>query len=331
MTRVLCAGSFVLDIVAHGLPYIAQPGELMYAPNGIDVGVGGHSANVAIDLAQLGLRDVAAAGSVGDGLFGDFVEDELGRAEVKGYVERQAGVHTAKNIALVVDGEDRRFIAELTANTLLSVDHVVRALDDARPQAFYLGTVGGLRRIDESLVEVLEHARRLGCITVVDVIMPTGFGWDRLTSAMPLIDVLHCNELEGVTMTGNGDAAEAVDVLVAEGVGLAIITRGSEGLVAAAGGLKLEMPAFVVDAVDPTGAGDAFCAGAIRALLEAGLSRNRLATIPLDVLEGVLLEGEAAGAACVTAPGATTAVTREAVEGLIRAQGSTVLSGVRVP
>jgi sugar/nucleoside kinase (ribokinase family) len=329
LTRVLCAGSFVLDIVAHGLPHIAAPGELVYAPDGIDAGVGGHAANVAIDLAQLGLRDVAAAGSVGDDPFGDFIEDELGRAGVGGRVERQAGAHTAKNIALVVDGEDRRFIAELTANTLLSIEHVVAALDDARPQAFYLGTIGGLRRIDERLDEVLEHARGIGCINVVDVVMPTALGWSRLTPAMPLIDVLHCNELEGAALTGEDDPLDAADALVDDGAGLAIVTLGPRGLVTAAGNLRLEMPAFDVDTVDPTGAGDAFCAGAIRALLEAGLDRDSLKSIPLDILKGVLLEGEAAGAACVTAPGATTAVTREWIERLIRAQGGAVLSGVR--
>jgi len=89
------------------------------------------------------------------------------------------------------------------------------------------------------------------------------------------------------------------------------------------------MPAFRVEAVDPTGAGDAFCAGFIQALLEAGLSGGGIADAPLDSLRGVLLVGGAAGAACVTAPGATTAVTKSVVEGLIRRQGGEVLSGTR--
>jgi len=64
--KVLCAGSFVCDIIAAHLPAMGAPGSLTYAPRGIELAAGGHSANVSIDLSQLGLRGVAAAGAVGE-------------------------------------------------------------------------------------------------------------------------------------------------------------------------------------------------------------------------------------------------------------------------
>ena len=325
MARVLCAGSFVCDIIAAGLDHIAAPGELVYVPLGIDLKPGGHSANVAIDLTQLGISDVAAIGGIGDDLFGEFMEGELVKRGVAVYPERFGELHTAKNIAIIVEGEDRRFIAELTANTMLSPSHVISTLEDSHPDVFYLGTVGGLRLVDEDLVEVLQAAKGLGCLTMLDVIMPHGFGWDSLTQALGFADILHCNETESTALTGLSDPSEAARRLVEEGVSLVIVTIGPHGLVAATKGIGLRMPAFKVDSVDPTGAGDAFSAGFLDALLKSGADLKSIEAISLETLKGVLLAGEAAGAACVTAIGASTAVTRENVDGLISSQGESIL------
>ncbi len=43
----------------------------------------------------------------------------------------------------------------------------------------------------------------------------------------------------------------------------------------------------------------------------------------------MLLKGSAAGAACVTSTGATTAVTRENVDSLMKDQGDRVRAGIR--
>jgi len=54
MARVLCSGSFMCDIITAELPRLGDPGDLTYAPHGIQLHPGGHAANVAINLAQLG-------------------------------------------------------------------------------------------------------------------------------------------------------------------------------------------------------------------------------------------------------------------------------------
>jgi hypothetical protein len=83
------------DIVAADLPYISEPGELVYALGGIGLHVGGHAARA----------------------------------------ERPTGFHTAKNLTLVVRGEDRRFHAELCEH---------HALPQARPQDHRGDTPQGL-------------------------------------------------------------------------------------------------------------------------------------------------------------------------------------------
>jgi sugar/nucleoside kinase (ribokinase family) len=263
MATALCSGSFMCDLIAADLPRIGEPGDLTYAPNGIGLHVGGHAANVAIDLAKMGQRDVAVAGCIGDDALGDFIENGLRSHGLAVYPERLSSVPTSKNIVLVVRGEDRRFYAELAANTMLSPVHVLHVLEETRPALFYQGTVGGLRALDGHVESVLTRAGELGCLTVVDVVRPYEGGWRNLEESLPLVDVLHCNDLEAAALTEEEDLATAAAALTDAGVKLCLITMGADGLVAALGESMLKTPSFSVKTVDPTGAGDAFCAGVI--------------------------------------------------------------------
>ena len=316
MARVLCSGSFMCDIIAADLPRLGDPGDLIYAPHGIQIHPGGHAANVAIDLAQLGQIEIAVTGGLGRDLFGDFMEDQLVRLGIEVHAQRMTDVPTSKNVVLVVKDEDRRFYAELAANTMLSPEHVGSALEETRPRIFYQGTVGGLRLIDPVLDQVLGQAREAGALTFVDVVYPTEGAWRNLRGSLHLIDLLHCNLRESEVLTGEGDPSKAADALAQQGVKLAMVTMGSRGLIASTGEAKLRVPAFNVDTLDTTGAGDAFCAGVISSILE---SETLLPSSQRELAE-TLLRGAAAGAACVTATGATTAVTMVNVQKLIAEQ-----------
>jgi sugar/nucleoside kinase (ribokinase family) len=311
----------MIDIVAPHLPEITPPGGLIYAPEGISVNVGGHAANVSIDLAQLGQGGVAAAGCVGDDMLGRFIRDTLTKAGVEPQPQVLTDTHTAKNIALTVEGEDRRYIAELAANTMLTPDHIITLLK-RRPRILYLGTIGGLRHVDGDLPHILEAAHAHGAMTLVDVIAPTEPNWDHLNNALTSIDILHLNEIEAHLATGVKDPKKAAKMLRALGAKTVIVTGAASGLVALHGATMVKMPAFEVEAVDETGAGDALCAGIIHSLL----TLRDPAAASLDEFRHALLWGQAAGAACVTAPGATTAVTAEKVKTLITKQGERLLT-----
>lgn len=324
MARVLCSGSFMCDIITAELPRLGDPGDLTYAPHGIQLHPGGHAANVAINLSQLGQTGIAAAGGLGRDLFGDFMEDQLTKHEIQVHAQRLKDVPTSKNVVLVVKGEDRRFFAELAANTMLSPEHVESTIKETHPEIFYQGTVGGLKYIDPVLDQVLEQARETGALTFVDVVDPTEGAWRNLRGSLHLIDLLHCNLRESEKLTGESDPSKAADALAQGGVKLAMVTMGSRGLIASTGEAKLKVPAFNVGTLDTTGAGDAFCAGVISAILESGTLPEKLLPTSQRELTEMLLEGAAAGAACVTAVGATTAVTKEHTHGLIAEQANDI-------
>jgi len=73
---VTCAGILVVGLIAAHLPKVSDPGELIFAPEGIEVHMGGHAGNVSIDLRKLGLKqgEVSSIGAVGEDVFGDFLE-----------------------------------------------------------------------------------------------------------------------------------------------------------------------------------------------------------------------------------------------------------------
>jgi sugar/nucleoside kinase (ribokinase family) len=311
----------VADILVPDLPYIGPPGSLTYAPRGIKLSPGGHSGNVAINLAQLGTSDVHAAGSIGKDMMGGFLVEQLHAAGVTVHSEVHEDTTTAKNVALLVKGEDRRFIAELTANSKLTPKFLKKTITKVKPKVYYQGTLGGLPFIEQMLPELLQHARRLGSFTFLDLIMPSN-GWDYLLPSLVETDLLHCNLDEGRSLTGKQTLLEVAENLLEQGVKSIIVTDGGNGLTAGTRDYIVEMPSFKVTQIDPTGAGDALCAGIIQSIIGRNVFEE-------NEFINALIQGQASGAACVTGIGATTNVERNKIEEILQSKGE-ILEKTRI-
>lgn len=330
---VSCAGILVVDIIAADLPKVSESGELVFTPRSIEIHLGGHSGNVSIDLRKLGLkeRSVSSIGAVGEDLFGEFLEDQLKSYGIVTHLQRVHNAATAKNLILVVKGEDRRYHVDVGANWFLSPDYVLSVINEEKPVVFYAGGVGLTRRLDEKLPEVLMKIKDLGSLTFVDPVRPYMRDWGFLIPAMKWTDIFHCNIYEARQIVGKDNPHEAARTLIEKGASLVVISLGDRGLIAETGKNIIEMPAFKVPAVDPTGAGDALCAGIMSGFLSKMNRRHGdIVDLSVEDLVDVLLEGEAAGAACVTMIGTTTAVTRENVNKILREQGEILKRNVKV-
>lgn len=330
---VTCAGILVVDIIAADLPKVSSPGELTFAPKGIEVHLGGHCGNVSIDLRKLGLKkgEVSSVGAVGDDIFGDFIEGELRKNGVITHLQRVPGVGTSKDLILVVRGEDRRYHADCGANLFLSPEFVVSVLDEEKPSIFYVGGVGLTGALDERLPEVLERAKDMGALTFVDPVAPYMREWSLIIPSIKRADIFHCNAYEAEQITGTKDLYKACDLLIKMGANMVVVSMGEKGLIARTKRNIFELPAFRVPTVDPTGAGDALCAGIISGLVEkSGYKKCDISSLPVDDIIDILLIGEAAGAACVTMVGTTTAVTRENVRRILEEQGENLRRNIKV-
>jgi len=330
---VTCAGILVVDIIAADLPKISSPGELIFAPKGIEVHLGGHSGNVSIDLRKLGLGEgnVSSIGAVGEDIFGIFVESELRKNGVMAHLQKVSQSGTSKDLILVVKNEDRRYHLDNGANWFLKPEFILSIVNREKPLIFYAGGVGLLGGVDEDLPDILRKVKDLGALTFVDPVTPYMRGWGFLKPAMAWTDIFHCNIDEAKQITGENEPQKACERLVEMGAKIAIVSMGDKGLIARTGEALFSMPAFKVPVVDPTGAGDALCAGVIIGLLQKmNFRRCNIVDLSIDDIVDALLIGEAAGAACVTAVGTTTAVTEENVKKILREQGEQLRGSIKV-
>ena len=248
---VTCVGIMVVDFIAADLQRVSAPGEVTFTPVGMHIG--GHAANVSIDLVKLGLKrgEVSSIGSVGEDLLGTFVEQNLNSFGVVTHLIRTRKADTSKDIILVVRGEDRRFHFDVGANLYLDPEFVKGVLKSEKPLILYVGAVGLLGEFDEKLLEVLKMAKELGCLTFLDPIRPYSKGWDFLVSATPLIDIFHCNNLEAAEITGKEQLRDAVKELANLGVKMAVVSIGDKGLVAAYEGEIYSMPCLLYTSPSP--------------------------------------------------------------------------------
>jgi arabinose-5-phosphate isomerase len=152
----------------------------------------------------------------------------------------------------------------------------------------------------DAVVAVLEIAREAGVTTVLDVDIPRSDALrslgnsEQFERALQLADYIKPSKAAVIEITGESDALRAAQILREKyGARAIIITDGEAGCAIASDELNDRVVAYTTNAIDSTGAGDAFLGGML-----AGLDRGLAWT---DVLK----LANACGAACCEISGAT--------------------------
>uniref|UniRef100_A0A7C4QTJ3 Carbohydrate kinase family protein n=1 Tax=Schlesneria paludicola TaxID=360056 RepID=A0A7C4QTJ3_9PLAN len=305
----LCAGVVVADLVCEPMDAVPPPGGLGLTPR-MTLTIGGCAANVAVDMATLGLR-VRLSGCVGDDLFGRAVRDMLERSAVDcGGVTVCPNQSTSATCVLNVRGEDRRFIHCIGANAAYDGTQISDA-DLQASRVLYLGgycLLPGL--VPDKVRALFQRARAAGAVTVLNVVLPetprslsSARGpsefWDWLEPVLPCTDYFFPNSDEAARMAGATDVLEQAVRFRTAGCRNVIITQGEKGAVFVGDAGAWSAGVHPVPTVDATGTGDAFVAGFVLGLLRE-----------LDPVM-CLRYGSAMGAHCVQALGATTGALTE--------------------
>ena len=295
---VVCLGILVADVIARPVDTMPAAGSLGLVDE-IEVHAGGCAVNVASALAALGL-DAGVVGKVGDDLFGDYL---LGVLEERGVerdgVLRDERVGTSASVVLVDRGGERTFLHVPGANADLTEEELDPDLLYAG-RALHLAGVLVMEGLDgEPFAGIAAEARRRGILVSLDTVWdPTG-RWSRLEPCLPHLDYALPSLAEGRALSGQKEAPEVAAWLRARGARNVLLTMGGEGCYAAGEGFEgsdgFEGPVSAppIEAVDGTGAGDAFAAGVLYGAL-AGRSLEQCARL-----------GCAAGAMASTVVGAT--------------------------
>lgn len=267
---VLSVGILVADVFVPPVARLPEAGELVSTEDFL-VQPGGCAANTAIVLGRLGVP-ATVVGRIGDDLFGEMVERYLGDRSVDtSGVLRTPGEGTSKTVALSVVGDDRRFFHTFGANGSLRAQDISRdALAEA--EVVYVGGYLVLPALRQGeLAESFRHAREHGTTIVLDVVVPTDredLSLDDVRELLPLADFFLPNEDEARSLTGAADPREQAERIVDAGARTVVIKRGASGAFVRSADDVLELQAPPIEAIEPSGAGDAFAAGLILGLLE---------------------------------------------------------------
>lgn len=261
---ILCLGIMVADVVGRPVDVVPAPGRLSLVEE-MSLHTGGCAVNTASVLARLGLP-AEVAGKVGEDPFGDFLLAELSERGIGASgVRRDAEAGTSATMVMVAPDGERRFVHYIGANANYTLDDVDMALIE---DAAILHVAGSLvlPGIDgPPTAELLRRAQSAGVTTFLDTVWDATGRWMALMApCLPYIDYFVPSLPEAQALTDLTDPRDVAKALLDLGVGTVGLKMGVDGsLVMDQQGYSHHLPAFAVEAVDATGAGDSFAAGFI--------------------------------------------------------------------
>jgi len=296
MPDILVVGSLNADLVVRA-PRFPQPGETI---SGEDLKIisGGKGANQAVAAARQG-AETAMLGRVGNDSFGPFLLDSLKSNHVDTSRVLTDAVATGTAIIVVDANGQNSIVLSAGANGKVSSADVdlVSFLD------FNLL----LLQLEIPTLTVLRAAQRAR-ENGLRVLLNPAPAKPLPVELISLADFIIPNETElglltGRPVTGIPSAESAARILLDRGAKNVIVTLGGNGSLIVTKHTARHIPAFKVDVVDTTAAGDAFIGGFASALLRG-----------LEIEEAVRY-ANACGALAATKFGAQPSLpTRDEVE-----------------
>ena len=322
---VLSLGIFVVDVLGRPIDRFPDKGKLALFDE-LEIHSGGCANNTAIALARLGIS-VGAMGKIGNDAFGNLILQTLTENGVD-----TTGMVTAENR----QGTGTRATSRANQGTVgTSFTFVAVASDGERSFCHYLGAngefteaelnwdiiktakilhIGGalvMPKFDgEPMANVLRKAKALGITTSLDTAWDATGKWlETLEPCLPYVDIFlpSLEEAQHLVTSKSPPLQEIAQFFRDYGIHTVAIKMGTQGSYVCrgpVGGTSLSrypseeifVPAYPVNVVDTTGAGDAYVAGFLAGTV---MGWDLKATAEL---------ASATGAACVTAIGTTAGI-----------------------
>ena len=266
--------------------YADPPGTRIQEANTFTSALGGSAANTAVALVKQGCA-VALATAVSDDAIGRYVLQQLSQ-----YGVDVSHVHT-------IGGEARNSLAVVETRAVDTQSVIYRngaadfELDQAMVSKISFETYSALIFSGTALAKepsrsathaAISKSRIAGLVVMMDI-DHRPYSWtsaadaaDAYLAAAEQCDVVVGNDEEFAVLARGGDGLACAHML-AKPNRIVIYKMGARGSITLQGEIKFETPIFNVNALKPTGAGDAFMGGLVAGLadsfgLEAAVKRG---------------------------------------------------------
>ena len=292
-SKITVFGSFVVDLTGWA-PHLPLAGETVFGET-FKMGPGGKGSNQAVAAHRAG-ADVTFITKLGADLFSRVATDFYGKEGMDASycltdTEKATGIalicvdeQSGQNQILVVPGACTNF-----------TDADIERIRPVIEQSDYLLVQFEVNM--DALEKVMDIARPKG----VKIVLNTAPVRQVSPALLQKADIITPNEVEaggllGMEIKDAEDAKKACDAFHAMGILCAVITMGKAGVFVSTGSEQRMVPSYPVNAVDTTGAGDAFNGTFVTALANG-----------LDIFQAAEF-GNKAGALCVTKMGTAPAM-----------------------
>ncbi len=268
MARVVTVGAAVQDVFLSNsdafAPVCINPDtcfEMLEIGSKADVntiffGTGGGATNAAVTFARQGF-DVRFMGVIGRDPAGQAVLDDLDKENVNTELVRYSDTHsTGYSVLLVAPNGERTILTYRGASTHYRLEDI--NLDEVEADWLYVTTLAGSMKV---LSQLFTQAKSKGMKILFNPGKKELSNAEEMRGLLSDVDVLLANKGEMQKIV-EGSELEELILHALNVVPVAIVTDGANGVVASDGKSIIRAGRYEdKDAVDQTGAGDAFGSG----------------------------------------------------------------------
>lgn len=266
---ITVAGSTIVDKI-YEIPVYPALGELTQISS-VAPAMGGCVANVALDLKKICPElHISAVGKVGTDPEASFYKTTLTEngVDISGIVDVPGALTTCTHV-MSIPGGQRTFFTYAGADADLCADDL--DFENMTAKILHLGYFLLLKKVDAGEgLEILKRASAAGIETSIDLVSESSDRYSLVLPCLPYTDYLIINELEAGKLADMEPTAENLEAisrkLKALGVRKKVIIHMPERAVSLSDAGYTCVGSYILPEgfiQGTTGAGDAFCAGAL--------------------------------------------------------------------
>ena len=278
-------GGVNVDLIFSGLPRIPAEGEELYG-NKFSMMLGGGAPGTLVLLSRLGIP-VRLQTGLGKDFFSRFAALELEKenVEICNLCQEEAEGIPVNISSVAVTPGDRTFV---------SFSDGIKKTEETERKIYEASRGADICIMEASYPDVYEQLKREGSRIALDMGWSDTLSLEEISHLLKLADYYTPNRREALKITGRSTPQEAAEVL-AEYLENVVIKLDSEGCLVYQKGEFITVPVIPgIQAIDSTGAGDAFLAGFLYGIYHG-----------YDLVSSVLF-GNLTGGKCVTEEGCLT-------------------------